>query len=63
MVTVVTVTNTSAFIVRKHLVEREEVLGERYKLVALLLFAYTHTIVRLYPNDCAPIPNLKAKKY
>ena len=63
MVTVVTVTNPSAFIVRKHLVARDEVLVKRYKLIAFSSFAYTQTTVCLYANIRSLIPNLKLKNY
>ena len=56
MVTVVTVTTISAEAVHRVSLAGVKAKGKRGRTVTLLSFAYTQTIVRLYPNDRAPIP-------
>ena len=58
MVTVVTVTIINAKAVHIVSLAGAKAKGNRGRTVRLLSFAYTQTIVRLYANNRAPIPNL-----
>ena len=53
------VTVTYAFEVQYLRLASTRVKTNKYRSVAFSSFAYTQTIDCLYPNDRAPIPNLK----
>jgi hypothetical protein len=61
MVTVVTVTTISAEAVHRVSLAGVKAKGKRGRTVNELSFAYTQTIVRLYANDCAAVPDFKRK--